>query len=80
MAEIHVEKKPRSGWIWLLLLLIVVIAVVAWLFLAGRFEPAPATTAPATTTTDASVASPALLAATTARLAPIAGETSEGRS
>ena len=58
MAEIHVEKKPRSGWIWLLLLLIVVAGVLAWLYWAGRSEPAPATTtAPATVTESAPEAS-----------------------
>ncbi|HEU5163393.1 MAG TPA: hypothetical protein VFV54_09635 [Thermoanaerobaculia bacterium] len=50
MAEIHVEKKPRSGWIWLLILLIVVAAVLAWLYWAGRAEPASATASPATVT------------------------------
>jgi lipopolysaccharide export system protein LptC len=54
VAEIHVEKKPRSGWIWLLILLILVAAVLGWLYWNGRTEPAPATgTSPATVTESA---------------------------
>jgi flagellar basal body-associated protein FliL len=52
VAEIHVEKKPRSGWIWLVvLLLIVAIAVLAWLFwpTTSTATPRPATA----TTSDA---------------------------
>ncbi|MFN2443471.1 MAG: hypothetical protein ABR517_12370 [Thermoanaerobaculia bacterium] len=53
MAEIHVEKKPRSGWIWVwVLLLVLLIAVLAWLYWpdASRTERDATTTVPATGT------------------------------
>lgn len=55
MAEIHVERKPRSGWAWVwVLLLLVVIAVLAWLFWPDRVRTdstdTVTTTAPATGT------------------------------
>ncbi|HEY0593376.1 MAG TPA: hypothetical protein VGE86_00880 [Thermoanaerobaculia bacterium] len=52
MAEIHVEKKPRLGWVWLLaLVLLLVLAAGAWYFWQANAEPAPAaSTSPATVT------------------------------
>lgn len=51
MAEIHVERKPKSGWVWIwVLLLLVAIAVLAWLFWPDRVRTdsaITATTAPA---------------------------------
>ncbi len=56
MVEIHVEKKPRSGWIWfLVLLLILVIAALAWYFWPVAAAPASDTATAATTVTDRSV-------------------------
>jgi ABC-type phosphate transport system auxiliary subunit len=65
VAEIHVEKKPRSGWIWLaILLLILLIGVLAWLFwpttTTGVPQPATATTTDATTSIDRSIAASSL--------------------
>ena len=55
MAEIHVERKPRSGWAWVwVLLLLVAIAVLAWLFWPDRVRTdatdTVTTTAPVTGT------------------------------
>jgi hypothetical protein len=54
VAEIHVERKPRSGWAWVwVLLLLIAIAVLAWLFWPDRArtgEPTATTTAPVTGT------------------------------
>jgi hypothetical protein len=54
VAEIHVERKPRSGWAWVwVLLLLVAIAVLGWLFWPDRVrtgEQTATTTAPATGT------------------------------
>ena len=58
MAEIHVEKKPRSGWAWVwVLLLLVAIAVLAWLYWPDRVTGpnAPATTTDPAMGTDPSV-------------------------
>lgn len=44
MAEIHIERKPRSVWPWIVVL--VVLAVLVWLLLSvfrPAGEPAPAT-------------------------------------
>lgn len=46
MAEIHVEKKPRSGWAWVwVLLLLGAIGLIAWLYWPDRVRTEPTATA-----------------------------------
>lgn len=40
MAEIHIEQKRSSNWLWLLLAAVVVIALLWWLFAAGDDDDA----------------------------------------
>jgi hypothetical protein len=49
VAEIHVERKPRSGWAWVwVLLLLVAIGVLAWLYWPDRVGTRTTETATAT--------------------------------
>lgn len=60
MAEIHVERKPRSGWAWVwVLLLLVAIAVLAWLYWPDRARTE--TTETATMTAPATGTDPSLV-------------------
>lgn len=75
MAEIHIEQKKGTGWLWLLLAALAVLAVLAWLLWPDAAEttplsativnpvPAPttvATVAPLDSTPTASVETPTI--------------------
>ena len=62
MAEIHIERKKSTAWLWLLLAALAVLAVLAWLL-----WPDPAETTPLTAT----IVDPIPAPATVATIAPL---------
>lgn len=63
MAEIHIERKKGTAWLWLLLAALAVLAVLAWLL----WRPGAAETTPLTAT----IVDPVPAPATVATVAPL---------